>query len=300
MKPMKAEGLMDREGVIHLDKVKFPKLVSPKFDGNRCYVENGEAKSSTGKPIRNEHIREGLSMRLLDGFDGELIIGKPNASDVRRATSSGVGTYTGRPDFTFHVFDNFLVDDKFERRLERLKECIDVSMHPRVRFVKHKWVNSLADLIAYENQVLADGYEGVVLRCPYAPYKEGRATMKQNWALKLKRFVDAEARVIGFYERMHNDNEATTNELGYTSRSSHKENKRGAGDLGGLEVEDIKTGVQFRVGTGFDAMARSVLWGDRDALIGRILTYKHFPIGAKDKPNLPTFIAFRDADDIGD
>jgi len=176
MKPMKSESLMDREGTLHLNKIIFPKLVSPKYDGNRCYIENGEAKSSSGKPIRNDFIRESLSMDLLSGFDGELIVGSPTAVDVRRKTSSGVGTKTGEPDFRFYVFDNYLVKGHFETRLNELRNHVDIAQHPRVLFVRHKHVYTLADLLRYESEVLHAGYEGVMLRCLAAPYKEGRST----------------------------------------------------------------------------------------------------------------------------
>jgi len=291
---------MDRTGVVHIDKVVYPKLCSAKYDGNRCYIENGVALSSSGKPIRNRYIRNSLSMHLLDGFDGEIIVGSPTSKSVRRDTSSGVGTFDGEPDFTFYVFDNYSAKGTFAERLEILRKCVDIAIHPRVKLVKHKHIYCLEELLNYEARTLTCGYEGVILRDANAPYKEGRATIKQNWALKLKRFVDAEATVTGFFERMHNDNEATINEHGNTARSSHKENKRPAGDLGGLEVTDNKTGVSFRVGTGFDATQRTDLWNRRHSLTGLTITYKHFPIGAKDKPNLPSFVAFRDLDDIGD
>jgi DNA ligase-1 len=295
MRPMKCESLMGREGKLHLDKITFPKLASPKFDGNRCYIEDGQAKSSTGKPIRNEYIREMLSDPALNGLDGELIVGSPTAKDVRRATTSGVSSYTGRPDFQFYVFDNFLLSHNFAMRTEMVNV---LRRNEFVTPVPHELLFNLPDVEEYECKVLEQGYEGVILRCPNAPYKQGRSTLKENWALKLKRFVDAEATIIDTYERMHNDNEATKNEHGYTSRSSHGENKRPAGDLGGLTVRDLKTGVEFNVGTGFDAAERVALWDKRDNIVGKIITYKHFPIGAKDKPNLPSFVSFRDPEDM--
>lgn len=294
-KPMKCASLMTPDGVVHLDDVMYPKLVSPKFDGNRCYVEDGVALSSSGKPIRNLHIRKMLSDSDFNGLDGELIVGSPTAKDVRRATTSGVSRAEGEPDFTFFVFDDFRNSGCFETRLEGI---------PTMRYpdyivpVEHVKVLDIAQLLVYEHEVLEQGYEGVIIRCPKAPYKQGRSTVKQNWALKLKRFLDGEAVVTGYYERQHNDNEKTTNEHGYSERSSHKENKRPAGDLGGLEVRCIKSGVEFKVGTGFDAATRQHLWLFRERLVGRLLTYKHFPIGAKDKPNLPSFVAFRDTEDM--
>lgn len=297
---MKCASLMDREGKLHIDKITYPKLASPKFDGNRCYIEDGQAKSSSGKPIRNEFIRSTLSIAELNGLDGELIVGSTTAPDVRRVTSSGVSRKDGDPDFRLFVFDVLSMPNYafFERLSVARDICIDQYEFCRISYVPHVRVDNLEQVLLYEQQQLNAGYEGVILRDPNAPYKQGRSTLKQNWALKLKRFVDAEAEIIGCYEREHNDNEATTDEHGYTKRSSHSANKRGAGDLGGFIVRDLKTRVEFSVGTGFTAEQRRQYWADQAHIIGSIITYKHFPVGAKDKPNLPSFVAFRDAEDM--
>lgn len=298
MKPMKCDSLMNKDGTLNLDKILWPKLASPKFDGNRCYVADGQAKSSSGKPIKNDHIRRILSHLDYEGFDGELIVGSPTASNVRRATHSGVSRKDGTPDFTFYVFDDHSLKGSFEDRSHQVLKRINKFRGRPVQHVSHTLLEDLEELEAYEAKVISQGYEGVVLRDPYAPYKQGRSTLRENWALKLKRFVDAEAIVIGYYERMHNDNPQTRNDHGKAERSSHKENLRPAGDLGGLEVRDLVTGVEFRIGTGWSAKERVNLWQSQQTLIGQVLTYKHFPVGAKDKPNLPGFVSFRDLEDL--
>lgn len=113
--------------------------------------------------------------------------------------------------------------------------------------------------------------------------------------MKLKRFVDAEAVIVGFEERRHNGNIATTNELGRTQRSSHAGNKIGRGDLGALIVTD--GGVQFNIGTGFSDEERADIWNYKVAYLGSLVKYKHFPIGVKDLPRHPTFLGFRDRSD---
>ena len=78
--------------------------------------------------------------------------------------------------------------------------------------------------------------------------------------LKVKRFEDGEAGILAVEEQMHNGNEATTNELGRTQRSSHKENKVPMGTLGALVCKDVETGIQFNIGTGFTDEVRQQLW----------------------------------------
>src|ERR1019366_5223919 len=86
---------------------------------------------------------------------------------------------------------------------------------------------------------------------------------REGYLLKLKRYDDCEAVVTGMEELMHNDNEAFTNELGRTARSSAKDGKRGAGVLGKLNLKGLNgdyAGVEFDCGTGFDAEQRKDFW----------------------------------------
>ncbi|MFM7851045.1 MAG: hypothetical protein ACKO96_03815, partial [Flammeovirgaceae bacterium] len=62
--------------------------------------------------------------------------------------------------------------------------------------------------------MLERGYEGVMIRGLHGPYKQGRATLKQGWLMKLKEFDDDEAVIIGYEEKMKNNNAAQVNELG--------------------------------------------------------------------------------------
>jgi DNA ligase-1 len=163
--------------------------------------------------------------------------------------------------------------------------------------LKHQLCNDLDTLLDYEALVLLKGYEGVILRSPAAGYKFGRSTANEQGMLKLKRFEDAEATIIGFVERMHNGNVATTNELGRTARSSHQENKHGLGDLGALHLL-TPDGIEFFCGTGFDDNLRKEIWDNRPKYLGRLTKYKHFPVGAKDLPRHPVFLGFRDKRDM--
>lgn len=97
---------------------------------------------------------------------------------------------------------------------------------------------------------------------------------------------------------MHNDNEATTNELGHTARSGHQSGLRPANTLGALVVRDVESGVEFRIGTGFDQADRDSLWRAEGGVLGRIVKYKFFPVGVKEKPRHPVFLGFRDKRDM--
>ena len=56
------------------------------------------------------------------------------------------------------------------------------------------------------------------------------------------------------------------------------------------------TGVEFEIGTGFTAAEREALW--LAPPIGKIVKYKFFPVGVKDRPRHPVFLGFREAEDM--
>ena len=145
---------------------------------------------------------------------------------------------------------------------------------------------------------MSEGYEGAMVRSIDGPYKFGRATENEGYLLKIKRFVDSEAVVLNCYELMHNDNEAETNALGRTERSTKKEGMVGAGTLGGFNVRDLKSGVEFSIGSGFTADERSRFWERRGKLSGLVVKYKYFASGSKKRPRFPIFEGIRDKRDM--
>lgn len=268
-----------------------PMLASPKLDGVRCLIRDGQAVSRNLKPIPNGFVQEILS-GVGFGLDGELIVGDPRHPQVFQNSQSGVMSRDGRPKFTYWVFDRWDLDEAFHRRLNAARLAVkETGSH--VKHVAHKLIVSADELIEYEGQQLAQGYEGVMLRRSDGAYKHGRSTLREGILLKLKRFADSEAIVIGFTELETNTNAATTDNLGHKVRSSHKTGKVGAGKLGSLVVRDVVSGVEFDIGTGFDEAARVALWEDREHLAGRQLTYKYQPVGVKDKPRFPVFKGWR-------
>lgn len=271
-----------------LEKLRFPLLASAKLDGVRAVVRGGVVYSRSNKPIPNIYVQSLFAN--CEYFDGELIVGEPNSKTVYRDTMSGVMSKEGAPDVRFFIFDHVLdVTWPYLKRRRSIE-------HPRTRILEQHHVSDINTLLKLEDRLLDQGYEGLILRDPNAPYKYGRSTVKEGYLLKLKRFVDAEAVVIGFEERMHNGNEATTNELGRTKRSSHQAGKTGRGDLGALvcRLGDI----EFNIGTGFTDDERVAIWRDQGKYHGRLAKFKHFAIGAKDAPRHPVFLGWRDEKDM--
>ena len=271
--------------------LKFPVLASPKLDGVRAIVRGGVVLSRSLKPIPNKNVQKRFSH--LEHFDGELIVGASNDPDVLRATTSGVMRVEGEPDVSFHVFDHVENHARlYTVRYDLLEEDTEINV-----FVvpQHELMNTF-ELNAFEHEVLAEGYEGVMLRHPDAPYKFGRSTAREGYLLKVKRFHDAEFEIVGFEEEMFNANEATTSELGRTKRSSHKANKIPKGRLGALVLKYGDT--TFNCGTGFNDAERERIWAERKSYLGMLAKIKYFAHGIKDVPKLPSFLGIRDVRDM--
>lgn len=286
MKPLLAYTVEDTS------TLKYPLFASVKLDGIRCLVIDSVAYSRNMKPIKNEYVQKCIGKPEYNGLDGELIVGDIFAKDCYRQTNSGVMSKDGEPDFGFYVFDRWDMENfKFETRYTNIPKL------PFVEIVSQYEIESEADLLAYEQELLDRGAEGVMVRSVDGIYKNGRSTAKDGILGKLKRFSDAEYRIVGFVERMHNANEATRNELGYIERSSHKDNLVGRNDLGALVLETAD-GQKFNCGTGFDDALRAEIWANKDAYLGRMAKVKSFLIGVKDLPRFPVFISLRDEGDI--
>jgi DNA ligase-1 len=280
---------------------KFPCVMSPKLDGVRLVVIDGIALTRNLKPIRNRYA-QGLFGRMeLNGLDGELIVGDATDPKCYRTTVSGVMAYDGQPDVLFHVFDDFsdpgvAFIHRYKKMVHRLRAIKIRPLKDRLHPVYHEHVNDEVGLQRLEEDWLERGYEGAMIRDPFGTYKFGRSSVREGKLVKLKRFMDAEARIIGFEEFMHNGNEATRNALGQLERSSAKAGKQGMSMLGALIVK-TEQDVEFKIGAGFTTDERVTMWKIRPGLMGMYVKYKYFPSGSKDRPRFPVFLGFRDGSD---
>jgi DNA ligase 1 len=292
-RPMLAETFED------ISSLKFPIIASPKFDGIRCLKISGCALSRSLKLIKNKYVRETIERICPDGLDGELMTG-----NTFQACTSAVMSEDGEPEFTWWVFD-YHTQDPYEKRLIALGEIVaSIQKHHKenahVKIVPTKLINNVAELLAYEKECLGKGFEGVMMRDPQGPYKYGRSTVREGWLLKLKRFVDSEAVIIDFDELETNTNTKKVNELGLSQRSSAKVGKVKAGKLGAFIVRDLKSGIQFNIGTG-DGLTmdlRQKIWDSREKYLQKIIKYKYQDIGVKVAPRSPVFLGFRDENDL--
>ena len=277
-------------------KLVFPIYASPKLDGIRVIIKDNQVLSRNGKPIPNVFVQSLL--KPYHGLDGELIVDYPTHPNVFQLTTSGVMSIEGTPNVRLYVFDCWYAEGGIDARYNEVLKIIQNNPIVDIEVVPQIIINSLEELYKFEEDCLAKGYEGVMLRYPNAPYKNGRSTVKEGALLKLKRFSDSEAYILGMEPLLRNHNEPTKNALGHTERSSHIYNKVADDLLGALNVKDVRTGVEFSIGSGFTEKQRKDIWNKKVELIGSIVKYKYFEVGVKDKPRFPIFCGLRHFNDI--
>lgn len=275
-----------------VSKLKFPILCTPKLDGIRCLVINGKAVSRAFKPIPNDYIR-GMIESTVNSLqlDGEIMIPDRSFNDL----SGDVRRKDGRPtNFYYAVFDRIDPRMGWHRYKDRMLALDRVLLPAFCKKILPVEIQNKQELGLYEEKQLALGYEGIMVRSPDGPYKMGRSTESEGYLLKLKRFNDDEAVVVGFEEEMENQNVAEKDAFGRTKRSSHQENMVPKGALGKL-IGKTAAGIEFGCGTGFTAAMRAGLWAKRESLVGQVFTYSHQPSGAKEggRPRLPVFKGWR-------
>jgi DNA ligase-1 len=232
--------------------------LSEKLDGVRAYWDGTRFLSRQG----NRYHAPDWFTAGLPGvpLDGELWLGRKQfqraVSIVRRQDQTDLWQ-----EVCFLVFDAPAVDTGFEERLEFLRSCLAHHQPPYARLHAHLVCRGVGHLQQQLAHVEAQGGEGLMLRQPRSRYVAGRSPT----LLKVKRFRDAEALVVG-------------HEPG---RGRHR------GRLGALLVE-LADGTRFAVGTGLTDADR-----DRPPPVGTTITFRYQELTDRGVPRFPVFGGIR-------
>lgn len=261
------------------DDIQYPVLASPKLDGIRCIMVDGKAYSRNGKLIPNKYIQQTLSSLDLPVFDGELMIAGKDFNQVQSAVMSE----QGKPEFVYHVFD-WVGLEPFHRRLKKAKHllCTEYVDNPHLTSVIHTRIESPSALSDLYSAYTSLGYEGVIVRAIDGPYKHGRSTLRQGYMLKLKPVNDAEAIICGFEELMRN----------LDTSCKKQENLVASGMLGAFIVQ--WRGKKFKVGSGFNEQERKFYWQNKDAYMGKPVTFKYQELSSFGVPRFPIYKGIRE------
>lgn len=305
-RPHKAENA-------ELDALRFPAFVFPKVDGVRGLYITRKFTGRSLKPFKNSNITEVFSHPLLAGLDGELAVGdirNPN-QDLCRNTTSLVNTHSHNtfgqlPDwYVFDLVDETTAQLPFATRwatLNKYVESIKASNPGAFDFLKvmpeASLVHTADEVIAWHRYFLSMGYEGTIIRRTDAPHKNGRSTVRESFFMRLKEFVTEEAIIVSFSEAQANMNDAVQNELGLSSRSSHKANKFGKGAIGSLELLR-DNGERILCGPGrLTAEEKVEFFHNPHKILGKVVTFSYMPYGTYKKPRFPQFENFRADEDM--
>lgn len=313
MKPMLASDWNE-------NSLFFPLVAQPKIDGVRSLNIDGQLVGRSLKKHKNVYVTRQFSVQELAGFDGEMAAQSEVHPDLCRLTTSVLGTIEREAFVMWHLFDYVTEqtkDEPYETRLLILREMVhnlEQRRHPlavHLRVVPSMLCHDINQLLSLDAMWVAAGYEGTIIRDPKQKHKQGRSTAKERGLLRIKRFVDGEAIVERVVEGETNLNEAKINELGLTERSTHQENMLPNGMAGTLicrAMNDITAGDRVVIAKGdaitvsagkLTADERKLYFEQPNLIEGRVVKYKFFPKGMKDKLRFATFQSFREASDIG-
>lgn len=305
---------------IDYTKARYPLMGFRKIDGVRASKFQPFLHGRSMDPFKNSAVVAKFSGPEYAHLDGEMTInGWLHAGEVPEGESlcsltTGLmnrakikkGEDALPDNVVWNLFDYLHPSCSGRPYLERY-QALDVWLAQteltHVRQLPFVWINDQAEAEAFIEDCLSLGFEGAIFRDPTALHKSGRADKKSNDFWRHKPVSDKDAIVTGCYEAEENLNEAKTNSLGRTERSSHKENKVGKGMLGGFFATDVATGKPIKVPAG--AMKhdeRVSVWqawlADQASQIGRGFKYTSLDFGTIDQPRQARWTSWRAVEDM--
>jgi DNA ligase-1 len=256
--------------------IRYPAWAEPKCDGVRCVTlidSSGEVRqwSRSGRPylnfpgIRSAVAAFGLRGMMLDGeiccktFEGVL----------------GIAGTRGSPDDSglwCTVWDalpmnEFLACRSTAPLRERRRALAGMKLDGHlIRLASGRMVANEAEMKAAFAAAREDGYEGLVVKAPAAPYPFGRSPA---W-VKVKDLITVDGRLVGLEE----------------GRGRH------AGRLGALLVD--VGGVVTKVGNGLDDVLRDKVWRERVAYAGAWVEFTAQERTRRGAYRFPVFHRFRE------
>lgn len=178
----------------------------PKYDGLRCIIDptTGPVLRS-GSPVPCPAVREALSDRRLIGLDGELTA----PGGLEAAQSAFTGHAAPPPGWRFTAFDDLSAFSlPFSDRLARLRSKADnlpdfATVSP-ARFAAgpDDAPGVFADVVC--DQLAQDpcrSLDGLILRSPAWPYREGKASAHRGELLKVKPMSEGEMPILDIAAR---------------------------------------------------------------------------------------------------
>ena len=209
-------------------------------------------------------------------------------------------------DFVAHPLQSY------QDRYNMTAKAVEILNHPRVHLVPMTIAYNREELDAIIAQFFDDGYEGAIIRNLNTPAKEGRPGKRTQELVRVKGWMDSEMLVTGFTEGQTNTNEAKTNSLGRTERSSAKDGMVPNGMVGSIQgtligdcfhpvtgAKIFSDGLPITIGTGTMTDAELLdYFKHPEKLVGHPVKFKHLAHGVKDLPRMGNYISHRLKEDM--
>lgn len=259
------ECQLAHDGANHENKIDGNKMIEVKLDGVRVitvvypdgrvdqFSRNGKALENF-PAIRAQFAAMATALEEPMVFDGEVM--SSSFQDLMRQVHRKSNVETN--DAILYLFDWLSLEEfsvynrcniQQQTRSRTLKEFIEAAEQPNIKVLDHEWV-SLESTIGQKQfkeinaRAIAGGYEGIMVKDPYAAYECKRTT---NW-LKIKPFIEVTLKVVDIEEG--------------TGRNE--------GRLGALvcEGEDDGRLIRVNVGSGFTDDDRVAIFRSKVSVVG--------------------------------
>jgi len=307
---------------IDLNTLTYPLLASTKLDGCRLLFKQEEIVTRSLKSLPNKQLNEKFeplrkysekNNLILDGevftprVPFQFIVSCFMTEDYDTKQSIKKWTelcqehdyfITRKEVFSklkFYCFDMIANEDNtfpFRGRWPSChtlaKDFSDIMVGVNQRLVINK-----EEVENYFEEVLKEGFEGLILRNPESLYKFGRCTIREAIAYKLKPWVTIDSKIIGFIQatQVNEDAEKTINELG-RSRTSKRQDDRHTINKAQAFVVDFN-GKELSVPIAMTDEKKEYIWTHQDEYLNKYVEYKYMNVGMKDLPRIPKFIRMR-------
>ena len=274
LKPMLAQSY-DK----HKKKLVYPCYAQPKLDGIRCLARRqGDVVtlySRKGKVLDLvPHINEALLEVLNDGqcADGELYT---HGWDFQKIISAIKKTNENTPGIQYHIYDLPDMQDRsmpfvkrynsFARgRISAAADCLVSVDTPLIRTEEA--------LMSYEDRCHDEGYEGIMARNIQSEYLFG---YRSKDLLKVKRFLDAEYKIVDFTH-------GTSIELECC-----------------IFICETPEGERFNVRPVGTHEERKAMYKNGASYVGKLLTVKYQELSNDNVPRFPVGLHIREDWDMG-
>ena len=257
----------------------FPVHVQPKLDGVRCLIQvdgdEVEMVSRSGKPIENcDHIAEQFRAMNLPPtvVDGELYLHGATFQQITKLVKKYRPGESEKIDFVY--YDSYTKNTKdipWEVRHQFSAEA------QNIRGLRSKKAANLNQIYDIHKLYIHDGFEGSIVRVSKGlkdkdmVYKPGG---RSSSLLKLKDFLDAEYRIVGYTD--------------------------GIGKFEGCVIYECETeyGSRFSVVPKGTMEERREWYDNAESDIGRLLTVRFFEKTEDNIPRFPVGVGVRWENDL--